>query len=99
MLDVQQIPIGTTIIVFTQFLSGSVFLAIAQSIFQGRLRELLSLYAPAEDAGAIIAAGATTVRDLVAAADLPQVLHAYNAAVTETFVRSEEILSLAIFID
>jgi hypothetical protein len=86
--------VGTTIIVFTQFLSGSVFLAIAQSIFQGRLLVLLQQKAPNENGQAIVAAGATAVRGLIAAPeDLSAVLQAYNTAVTETFVSFRELFS------
>ena len=72
-----------------QFLSGSVFLAIARNIFQSRLSAELAIQAPTANATAIIAAGAEVLRNVVGSQDLMAVLQAYNIAVTNTFVSSQ----------
>ncbi|MCJ1245728.1 hypothetical protein MMC30_002932 [Trapelia coarctata] len=96
-LPLAKVPTGTTIMVFFQFLSGSVFLAIAQAIFQSRLLAELALQAPTENAAAILAAGAENMRTTVGAGNLGGVLEAYNVAVTDTFFAPAAGAALAFF--
>ncbi|KAJ2988555.1 hypothetical protein NUW58_g3911 [Xylaria curta] len=52
------VPIGVTLITLLQNLSASIFVAVAQSIFQGELRRQLSLDSPNADLSAISGSGA-----------------------------------------
>lgn len=85
-LPQNDIPIGTAIIVFFQFLGGSIFLAIAENLFSSQLVNALAIYAPQVDAQAVISAGAESVRKVVSPENLYAVLVAYNTAIAKTMV-------------
>lgn len=93
-LPQSEIPIGNGVVVFSQFLGGAIFLAIAESLFTSHLLSGISANAPGVDAEAIINAGAEAVRTVVDAANLPAVIQAYNVAITTTYV-SFRLLSRA----
>jgi hypothetical protein len=86
-LPPSQLPTGTSIAVFFQFLGGSIFLAIAENIFLSRLRSALALYAPTVNAAAVIGAGAEGLRKVVGTSgpDLAACIQAYNEAIMSTF--------------
>lgn len=73
------------ILVFIQTLSGAVFLTFADVIFSTGLKALIPKDAPNANAAAIIAAGATGMRDVVSPEDLPGVLKAYAGSVDRVF--------------
>lgn len=94
-LPVHDIPIGIAIITFSQSLSGALFIAIAQNVFQNRLVANISQYAPTVDAGAMVEAGAAGLSDRLSPKILPSVLYAYNIAVTQTFYVSVATAALS----
>ncbi|PWY79249.1 MFS general substrate transporter [Aspergillus heteromorphus CBS 117.55] len=69
-----------------QTFGGAIFLAIAEVIFAQSLRANLRHYAPAVDAEAVIAAGATGFRDVVPEGDLSMVLGAYARSLGGVFL-------------
>lgn len=77
----------TTINLFMQH-GLTVSVSTAQTIFQNRLPLLLQRYAPNIHGQLIAEAGATNVRKLIPAADMPGFLQAYNNGITEVFVSS-----------
>lgn len=79
------IPLGIAIITFAQSLSGAIFIAIAQNVFQNRLAASMLAYSPSISADAVIKAGATNLTASLPQDVLPAVLYAYNVAVTQTF--------------
>ena len=84
-LPLNDIPIGIAIITFSQSLSGALFISIAQNVFQNRLIENLTRYAPMIDPGASIQGGAANLAERIPSRLLPSALFAYNIAVTQTF--------------
>lgn len=84
-LKVEDIPSGTAIVMFAQTLGGAVFVSVGQNVFQNQLVQNLATYAPNEDAGKLISAGATMLRSVVTGDALQRVLVAYNAAIVQTF--------------
>jgi hypothetical protein len=86
-LSPSQLPTGTSIAVFFQFLGGSIFLAIGENILVSRLTDALALYAPDVNAAAVIGAGAAGLRGVVGTSgtDLENCIEAYNVAITATF--------------
>jgi hypothetical protein len=86
-LPAKQVSMATSQVFFWQYLGGSTFLAVGQTIFANSLRSSLRKNAPSVDANAIISAGAATIRTHVSKQDLPGVLRAYNVAIRSTFVR------------
>ncbi|KFY72964.1 hypothetical protein V499_06936 [Pseudogymnoascus sp. VKM F-103] len=83
-LSRKDIAIGSALMMFAQQLSGSVFVPIAQSIFQNRLVHTLSAI-PGVDIKAIVDVGATDLRRIVPPAQVDGVLKAFNDALVATF--------------
>ncbi|KAJ5179473.1 hypothetical protein N7492_002683 [Penicillium capsulatum] len=94
-LPLHDIPIGIAIITFSQSLSGALFIAIAQNVFQNRLVASISHYAPTVDPAEMIEAGAANLSNRVSKDILPLVLYAYNIAVTQTFYVSVTTAALS----
>ncbi|OBT80153.1 hypothetical protein VF21_00544 [Pseudogymnoascus sp. 05NY08] len=83
-LSRKDIAIGSALMMFAQQLSGSVFVPIAQSIFQNRLVHTLSTV-PGVDIKAIVGVGATDLGRIVPPAQMDGVLKAFNDALVATF--------------
>jgi hypothetical protein len=82
----EDVSVATALVVFSQNLSGAIFISIAQVIFTTELEHGLAVHAPEANAAAIIAAGAAAVdvRNSVSADLLPGVLLAYSNAFDAT---------------
>ncbi|CAM1503053.1 Fc.00g078290.m01.CDS01 [Cosmosporella sp. VM-42] len=77
--------IATAVLVFSQTFGGAVFITVANVIFNNKLKDELVSRLPHLSADAIIAAGATGLRDAVSTEDLPGALAAYAKGVDSTF--------------
>lgn len=77
-----------SIVMFMQTLSGAMFLTFADVIFSNGLKTLIPRNAPNVNPQTVIAAGATGIRDVVSAEDLPGVLIAYAKSVDHVFYMS-----------
>lgn len=77
-----------SILVFSQNFGGAIFLALAQLIFSHGLNSGLQEYAPSVSPEVVVNAGATAVRGVVSATDLPAVLKAYMVGVDRVFYLS-----------
>ncbi|RDW82726.1 hypothetical protein BP6252_03838 [Coleophoma cylindrospora] len=84
-LPKSQIAVGTTLVVFTQYFGGALFLAVAQTIFSASLGPALAEWAPDVSKELVVSVGATAVRGVVSEAQLPGVLLAYNQALVHTW--------------
>jgi len=85
-LDSKDMPTGNAIAIFFNSLGGAISISIAQNIFSNGLKTNLPKYAPDVSAETVINAGATYLRRVVSAQDLPGVLKAYMAALQEAYV-------------
>lgn len=85
-LDEKDMPSGNAIAIFFNSLGGAISISIAQNIFANTLVKDIIKNVPGVNPAAVVAAGATHVRDVVSAAQLPGVLKAYSHAVTSAFV-------------
>jgi hypothetical protein len=72
------------VLVFTQNFGGTLMLSFAELIFTQSLERKMKIYAPETSAADILAWGATGFRDYVLKEDLPDVLLAYDKAITNT---------------
>ncbi|KAE8445747.1 hypothetical protein EG329_012926 [Mollisiaceae sp. DMI_Dod_QoI] len=79
------IPVGMSVLVFSQTFGGAIFLAVSQLIFSHGLISGLQEYAPNVNPEIVINAGATAVRGVVSAANLPGVLQAYMVGIDRVF--------------
>ncbi|KAF3391796.1 Efflux pump mlcE [Talaromyces pinophilus] len=84
-LEPTKIPIGVAMVLFGQFFGGGVFLALADTDLSSTLISSIPEYAPSANVTAIIEAGASGVRNVVTAEQLPGVILAYNKAVDNVF--------------
>jgi hypothetical protein len=73
---------------FTQTLSGALFLTAANVLFDSGLKSFIPKYAPKVDPRAIISAGATGFRNAVSSDELPGVLMAYSKSIGWVFIMS-----------
>ncbi|KAJ1717154.1 efflux pump antibiotic resistance protein [Aspergillus flavus] len=84
-LPLEDIPIGTAVVIFTENLSAAVFVSVAQNVFSNQLRTNLATYVPEADASAILSGGATDIKNFVPQELYQGVLFAYNKALDQTF--------------
>jgi len=85
-LDISEVPIGTSIIIFVQTLGGALFVSIGQNVFSNKLVEGLAKYAPSIDSSIVLNIGATSIQNTVEKDVLPGVTLAYNNALTHSFL-------------
>ena len=95
-LDMSDVPTGTSVVVFAQTLGGALFISICQNVFTNKLVDYVLQYAPGVDPTIILATGATMVRQVVPEASLPGVILAYSDALTKTFVVSAALAALTV---
>ncbi|KAM7218871.1 putative efflux pump antibiotic resistance protein [Rhypophila decipiens] len=86
-LDMEDVPTGTAVVVFLQTLGGALFVSVGQNIFTNKLVELIAEYVgPAfGDPKTVLFLGATSVQTTVPKELLPAVTQAYNDALVHTF--------------
>ena len=84
-LDISLVPIGTSIIIFTQTLGGALFVSIGENVFSNKLVQGLAKYAPSLDPKVVLSIGATSLQTTLDKAQLPGVIQAYNDALTHAF--------------
>lgn len=97
-LDEKDMPSGNAIAIFFNSLGGAVSISIAQNIFANTLVKDIIKNVPGLDPAAVISAGATHVREVVSAEQLPGVLSAYSNAVTSAFVVPIATSGIAFFV-
>ncbi|KAJ5678219.1 uncharacterized protein N7477_003852 [Penicillium maclennaniae] len=90
-LPPSQVSVGMSILMFTQTLSGAVFLTFADVIFSTGLKTLIPIDAPNMSPEIVIAAGATGIRAVVSSDNLPGVLKAYAKSVDHVFYMSASL--------
>lgn len=97
-LPFNDVATGTAVVVFLQILGGSIFVSVAQNQFTTKLvSNLLALDIPGLSPQGIVSAGATGLRDLVSAEDLPRVLVAYNDAIVSALMVGVIVGAISIF--
>ncbi|KAL8857059.1 MAG: hypothetical protein Q9178_006351 [Gyalolechia marmorata] len=96
-LPLEDVPIGTTVIIFLQTLGGALFISVGQNIFNNRLISNLVANVPSLDPALVLRTGATDLKGAVDPAVIGDVLSAYNSAITQTFYVSVAIAALSIF--
>ncbi|EAQ82879.1 hypothetical protein CHGG_11055 [Chaetomium globosum CBS 148.51] len=96
-LDMADVPTGTSLIIFMQTLGGALFVAVSQNVFTNKLVEYVAEYVPdVENPSSILAVGTTTVKDVFDAAQLPGIKLAFNDALTQTFTVFTALAAISI---
>lgn len=99
-LTIEDVPTGTSILIFAQTFGGALFISVAQNIFTNRLATNLVREVPTVNPAIVIATGATELSKVISATNptlLPAILSAYNDALDQTFYVSVAMAALAIF--
>ncbi|TGO10707.1 hypothetical protein BTUL_0127g00060 [Botrytis tulipae] len=79
------IAIGSSLATLSGYFGSAIFLSFASTIFTNSLTKELTTYVPNIDVEAIIASGATGLRDLVTGTELERVLIAYIESLIRCF--------------
>lgn len=82
-------------LIFSGNFFGAVAVVLCQTIFTNSLSELIPQYAPGVDAQAIIDAGSTKFREVVASDQLAEVMVAYAKSIDRTWYFDAAIAALA----
>ncbi|TKA69191.1 hypothetical protein B0A55_07076 [Friedmanniomyces simplex] len=95
-LSPAMIPLAISLCMFTGMLFGALFLSASATIFTNSLRTLIPEYAPTADLEAIVVAGATGFRKVVAPDELAGVLLAYAKSVDRVFYLCAALAALCL---
>ncbi|CAK5266303.1 unnamed protein product [Mycena citricolor] len=96
-LDIEDVPSGTTIVMFAQTLGGALFISVGQNVFTNKLESGLAKYAAGLDPNLVLSAGATTLRSVVPADKLAGVLLAYSYALQSAYYVAVAMSALSVF--
>lgn len=80
------VPLGATNLLMIISTSCAIFLAIGQAVFEDRLKGNLSQVVDSGITQQVLSVGATRVREVVSAIDIPAVIGAYSNSVAQVFV-------------
>ncbi|KAJ7282336.1 major facilitator superfamily transporter [Mycena rebaudengoi] len=96
-LDLADVPVGTTMLMFTQTLGGALFISVGQNVFVNKLVSGLVSDVPAVNPAIVLMAGATNIRHVVDPQFLAAVLVVYNKALMSAFYVSVAMAALSLF--
>ncbi|KAJ7735138.1 putative efflux pump antibiotic resistance protein [Mycena maculata] len=83
-LPLEDVPTGTSLVMFMQTLGGALFISVGQNVFTNKLASGLGSI-PGLDPSIVLNAGATSLQSAVNPASLPAVLVVYNHALITAF--------------
>lgn len=84
-LPIEDVPIGTAIVMFTENLAAAIMVSVAQTVFTNGLVSNINVFAPGMDPNTIINAGAAGLKSHVPTQLYSVVLYAYNMSLARTF--------------
>ncbi|KAF2797657.1 MFS general substrate transporter [Melanomma pulvis-pyrius CBS 109.77] len=96
-LKINDVPIGTAIMIFAQTLGGALFISVGQNVFTNQLIKNLKTSVPDFDSGLVLVVGATELKHAIPEKFLAGVLSAYNSTLTQTFYVSVACAAFSIF--
>ncbi|KAJ7617034.1 major facilitator superfamily domain-containing protein [Roridomyces roridus] len=95
-LDIADVPTGTSVIMFSQTLGGALFISIAQNVFTNKLVQGIVDRVPSVDPNLVLGAGATALRTVVPTESFGAVLTVYNDALVSAFYVSVAMAALSL---
>lgn len=90
------VPTGLALMVFMQTMGGAIFISVGQNILTSHLVSGITQLVEGVDPAMIVNTGATELRHLVPADQLPAVLEVYNDALRQVFLISVGLSATAI---
>ncbi|KAJ9643854.1 hypothetical protein H2204_001999 [Knufia peltigerae] len=94
-LSRRDVATGAALMMFSQTLSGSIFVSVSNNLFDNTLTQRLAGI-PGIEVGTIAKVGATELRAMVPTQSLPRVSVAYNAALRTTFYTATALACVGI---
>ncbi|CAJ2500864.1 Uu.00g037170.m01.CDS01 [Anthostomella pinea] len=85
-LDIKDVPTGTSVIIFLQTIGGALFVSVGQNIFTNKLISELAKRVPSINATDVLGAGATNLQKTLSPDLIPAVVLSYSNALTSAFV-------------
>ncbi|ORY18399.1 MFS transporter [Clohesyomyces aquaticus] len=85
-LDLKDVPVGASLIVFTQSLGGAMFVSVGETVLTNRLVKELAKNAPTINPSQVLETGASGLRKTFSEDVLPKVVLSYNDALSKVFV-------------
>ncbi|KAK0530413.1 hypothetical protein OC835_004023 [Tilletia horrida] len=95
-LSVEDIELGSAVVIFWQSIGGTLFVSVTQSLFQNKFSQLLHDL-PNVDADRILSHGLSAFLYFTSPAELPAVVNAVNTALGKTFLVSAVLGAVAFF--
>ncbi|KAJ2992653.1 hypothetical protein NUW58_g2094 [Xylaria curta] len=95
-LDINDVPIGTSVIAFMQTLGGALFVSVGNNVFNNKLIEELGHRVPSIDPRIVLSAGTTNLQKTLPADLLPAVILSYNNALTTAFIVATALATVTI---
>jgi MFS family permease len=94
-LEPKDVPTEISLVFFCQQLGGAIFVSVGQNVFNTKLISGLTSISKDLDPYMIFNTGATALRNIVPAGDLPEVLVRYNEALKWVFIVAVIMASLS----
>ena len=94
-LSREDIPTGITIVNFSNFIGGTIFVSVCQGVLSSTLSSHLRDSIPGLDPSTLSSAGATDLSKLVPVDKVPVFLEAYNHAIVNVFYVALGLAALA----
>lgn len=95
-LDITDVPTGTSVLIFLQTLGGALFVSIAQNVFTNKLKDDLASFVPGLDPMVVLSVGATNIQSQIPKEFLTGVTLAYNNALVRAFTVSAAMAAFSI---
>ncbi|KAI1099136.1 putative efflux pump [Jackrogersella minutella] len=96
-LDITDVPTGTSILVFVQTLGGALFVSVGQTVFTNKLVQQLAVNVPGLDPNIVLSAGATNLQHTLSPDVIPSVILSYSNALTTAFVVATALCAFTVF--
>ncbi|KAF9061302.1 MFS general substrate transporter [Rhodocollybia butyracea] len=97
-LTPEEVPIGSSLVMLSTSLGGSVALSIGQAIFNNDLVSQVKKFAPSIDPSIVVNNGATEFRHVVPAEALSGVLQAYSKAIDTVLIPPIAFVGLSLIL-
>jgi hypothetical protein len=95
-VNMEDVPITTAILSFTQTIGGSLFVSVAQTAFSNKLVQELQTRTPIDPA-VVLDNGAADLSSHIPPEYLGQVIQSYSTALVQTFIVATAMVGVSIF--
>ncbi|KAI1125926.1 MFS general substrate transporter [Nemania abortiva] len=94
-LDIKDVPVGTSVIAFMQTLGGALFVSVGNNVFNNKLVQELAQRVPSINPKEVLSTGTTNLQKTLPANLVPAVILSYNNALTTAFTVATALAAVA----